>query len=232
MSTTERSFGSRIEKARKLETFISSFENFQPASGEFSIADLNAAINFAERLNPEVATTLFNYRQAVALRRDLYIKSPLSIKKIVTPINAFQRAKFGRTSANFLATQALIAKIRGVKLKASTKLDKDTHSVSQQSYGSILLNFQNLINDLEALGNLYDPANQQIMISYLTNLKNQAETANEEVTTAYGILIPKQDQRLAAFNTLSEKAQRIKDFVKSQYGINSSEYKLVKGLNI
>ena len=133
-STTERSFGSRIEKAKKLKTFISGFENYEPASGEFSITDLQSAIVAAEMLNPQVATALFNYSQVVALRRDIYTKSPLSIKRIITPINAYQRAKFGKTSATYLTTRLLILKIRGEKLKADTKVDTDTHSVSQQSY--------------------------------------------------------------------------------------------------
>lgn len=231
-STSERSFGSRVEKARKLKTFISGFENYQPASGEFSIADLQSAIDAIETLNPQVATALFNYHQVVAQRRDIYTKSPLSIKRIITPVNAYQRAKFGKTSSSYLTSRALVLKIRGEKLKAQTKTDKETHSVSQQSYGSILHNFQSYINDLEALGLLYDPANQDITISNLISLKNQAAQSNEEVTLAYGILTPKQDQRLIAFNTLSEKAQRIKNYVQSQYGIESSQYKLVKGLNI
>jgi inorganic triphosphatase YgiF len=130
------------------------------------------------------------------------------------------------------ATNALVTKIRGEKVKESNTVDLKTHSVSQQSYGSLLLNFQNLINDLESLGGLYDPTNSTIKISNLLTIKNQAETANDKVTMAFASLTPKQDQRLDAFELLSSKAQRIKDLVQSQYGINSSEYKLVKGLSI
>lgn len=231
-STTERSYGSRIEKAKKLKTFITGFTNYQPANGEFSPDDFQLAIDEAETLSPQVATTLFNYRQVVAQRREIYTKSPLSIKRIITPINAYLRAKYGKNSVNYLATKSLVAKIRGVKLKKQTKVDSETHSISQQSYGSILLNYQNLINDVEALGTQYQPANQNISLQNLLDIKTKAATSNEQVTLAFGLLTPKQDQRTATFNTLSEKAQRIKDFVQSQYGINSSEYKLVKGLNI
>ena len=142
------------------------------------------------------------------------------------------RAKFGKNSSNYLITKSLVAKIRGIKLKSETKVDAETHSVSQQSYGSILLNFQNLINDIQALGTEYEPANEAIKLRNLIDIKMQAELSNENVTLAFGNLTSKQDQRLAAFNILSEKAQRIKDYVQSQYGIDSSEYKLAKGLNI
>jgi hypothetical protein len=231
-STTERSFGSRIEKAKKLKTFLEGFENYQPTTGEFSIAKLLSAINDAESLNPEVATLLINYRQVVANRRDIYFKPPSGIRKIVTPINAYNRGTFGIQSATYKATKALVAKIRGESIKDSKAADAKSHSVSQQSYGSILLNFQNIINDLESLEDQYVPFNDAIKIENLKTIKNQAEAANDKVTMAFAALIPKQDQRLLAFQILSAKAQRIKDLVQSQYGINSSEFKLIRGLNI
>ena len=231
-STSERSFGSRIEKAKKLKTFLEGFTNYQPATGEFSISELIQAITLVESLNPEVATLLINYRQEVATRRDVYFKTPNSIKKLITPINAYNRGTFGKDSTTYLATNALVTKIRGEKIKDSKAIDSKNHSVSQQSYGSLLLNFQNLINDLESLSPQYDPTNSAIKISSLMIVKNQAETANDNVTIAFASLTPKQDQRLIAFQLLSSKALRIKDLVQSQYGIDSSEYKLVKGLVI
>ena len=38
--------------------------------------------------------------------------------------------------------------------------------------------------------------------------------------------------RLNEYSTLSSRSQTIKDAVKSQYGIQSSEYKLIKGYKI
>jgi hypothetical protein len=231
-STSERSFGSRIEKAKKLKTFLEGFTNYRPATGEFSIEELILAINYAESLNPEVATLLMNYRQVVATRREIYFKKPNAIKKLITPINAYNRGTFGKQSATYKATNALVVKIRGEKVKDTKAVDSKKHSDSQQSYGSLLLNFQNLINDLESLESQYDPSNDTIKISNLIDIKNKAERANDNVSTAFASLTPKQDQRLVAFQLLSAKAQRIKDLVQSQYGIDSSEYKLVKGLTI
>lgn len=232
VSKSERSFGSRIEKAKKLKTFLESFTNYQPTTGEFSIDGLSQAISYADSLNPEVATLLINYRQLVATRREIYFKTSNSIKKLITPINAYNRGTFGKDSAIYLSTNTLVSKIRGEKIKDSKTVDSKNNSVSQQSYGSLLLNFQNLINDLESLGSQYDPTNSAIRINNLLTIKNQAETANDNVTIAFAALTPKQDQRLVAFQLLSSKAQRIKDLVQSQYGIESSEYKLVKGLKI
>lgn len=73
-STSERSFGSRLENARKLKTNLLSFQNYQPAAGEFSIDDINTTI---QTINPKVASALINYRQTVAERRIVYATSPL-----------------------------------------------------------------------------------------------------------------------------------------------------------
>lgn len=231
-STSERSFGSRLENARKLKTNLLSFQNYQPVAGEFSIDDLNTTIQSIESINPQVASALINYRQTVAERRIIYATSPLSIKKIITPINAFNRAKFGKDSTTYSSLNSLVKKIRGTQLKAKKTTDQETYSVSQQSYGSIILNFQNLVTDLESLGAEYNPANGSIIIDKLKDLGIQATEKNNNVVAAYSVLSPKQDSRVDSYNVLSQKATRIKDFVKSQYGVNSSEYNLIKGLKI
>ena len=231
-STSERSFGSRLENARKLKTTLQSFQNYEPASGECSIDDLLTTIQSIETINPQVASALIGYRQSVSDRRIVYTNSPLSIKKIITPINAFTRAKFGKEATSYIALNALVNKIRGTQLKAKNTTDSTTYSVFQQSYGSIILNFQNLITNLESLGIEYNPANSNITITKLEELKNQAIEKNNNVVEAYSQLSPKQDSRVELYNQLSQKATRIKDFVKSQYGVNSSEYNLIKGLKI
>jgi len=231
-STSERSFGSRLENARKMKTNLQSFPDYQPETGEFSIEDFNGTIQSIESINPQVASALIGFRQSVSERRIVYATSPLSIKKIITPINAFNRAKFGKDSTSYIAVNTIVKKIRGTQLKAKKAVDQETYSVSQQSYGSIILNYQNLITDLVSLGAEYNPANGSIKIEKLKDLEIQATEKNNNVVAAYSVLSPKQDTRLDYYNVLSQKATRIKDFVKSQYGVNSSEYKLIKGLKI
>jgi hypothetical protein len=231
-STSEKSFGSRIENARKLKTNLLSFPNYQPTSGEFSIDDLSNSIQTIETLNPEVATALINYRQSVSQRREIFIGSPFAIKRIITFINSYNRAKFGKEATSYIALNALVKKIRGTQLKQEKTTNNVTYSVFQQSFGSITLNFQNLITDLETLGTDYNPANENIQINKLINLKNQAVEKNNNVVTAFSVLIPKQNTRIELYNALSAKAIRIKDFVKSQYGADSSQYKLIKKLII
>ncbi|WNM18308.1 hypothetical protein [Flavobacterium capsici] len=231
-STSERTFGSRLQNAKTLKTYIVGFDNYQPESGENSPEDLQETITIIETLNPQVETSVYNYRQEVAERRIIFSIAPTSIKKIATPINAYYRGKFGKNSSQYLAISALVAKIRGTKLVRTSKTDQETHSTAQLSYGSILQNFKNIITDIEALGADYTPANNDIKLEKLIDIKSLAETRNEKVSQAFAIMSPKQDQRQDVYDILSSKSLHIKDLVQSQYGFDSSEYNLVKGLNI
>ncbi|WP_310555535.1 hypothetical protein [Flavobacterium sp.] len=50
------------------------------------------------------------------------------------------------------------------------------------------------------------------------------------MTLKYGAFKPTIAKRQNIFKTLLETASRIKEAVKSQYGTDSAEYKLIKGL--
>ena len=56
--------------------------------------------------------------------------------------------------------------------------------------------------------------------------------ANNLVTKNYAALKTTVDYRVKNYEDLSEKTQRIKESVKGQYGVASTEYKLIKGLKV
>ena len=80
-STSERSFGARLENARKLKTNLQSFLDYQPETGEYSIEDFNGTIQSIEAINPQVATAQINYRQSVSERRIVYATFLSQLKK-------------------------------------------------------------------------------------------------------------------------------------------------------
>jgi hypothetical protein len=60
----------------------------------------------------------------------------------------------------------------------------------------------------------------------------QLNTANTNVPLAYGKLKQSRDDRNELYKNLTEITQRIKEAVKSQYTVGSTEYTLNKGLKI
>ena len=126
----------------------------------------------------------------------------------------------------------LIIKIRGAKTKAITK-NTDTVTISsyEKSYGSQLQNFQDIITLLISFGTNNEPSNIAIKIAQLQSTYQDAVAKTNAVTQKLTLYKPKIVNRLQSFELLTQKANAIKEMVKSQYAITSSEYILIKGLS-
>jgi GTPase involved in cell partitioning and DNA repair len=142
------------------------------------------------------------------------------------------RAKMNKNSQQAHDVTQLITKIRGAKAKTITKnADTTTISTYEKSYGSQLQNFQDIITLLKSFGNNYQPSNNAIQIEKLDTTYQEALKKTNTVTQKLTQYKPKIVTRQQGFETLTQKANAIKDMVKSQYGITSSEYILIKGLS-
>ena len=82
------------------------------------------------------------------------------------------------------------------------------------------------------MGSNYNPINEVIKIPALQAKITAINQANNVVASTYGLLKVSADLRNTQFEQLSEATQRIKESVKSQYGVSSVEYKLIKGLKV
>ena len=153
--------------------------------------------------------------------------------KRLTPISAYTKALFGKTSKEAELVVALVNKLRGEK---TNKYKKDETgewvSQSQRSYGSMTHNFSNLIDTLISFGATYAPSTDNITIDKLQELLEQLNESSEKVTQSYSKLKTQQDIRVAQYEDLTSRSSRIKETIKSIYGVSSTEYKLIKGLKI
>lgn len=102
-------------------------------------------------------------------------------------------------------------------------------SRSHRSYGSQTQFLADIIAKLTSYGAGYAPTNTNISIDKLNALLAELIASNTAVTVTYGILKPYTDLRLVQYEDLAERSQTIKDAVKSQYGVRSTEYRLIKG---
>ncbi len=233
-STSEVSYGARIGNAEKLVIALQNFSNYQPVKSEFSIASFNNLIVDIKAKNNLVAEKKQNYSLAVENRKQIFETGPNSIGKRLSPINGAVKVSFGRTAKESTDIASIIAKIRGANNKTKKTATPEEASVSQsyQSYNSKAQFFSDLIVNLTNLSANYTPSNQLINISELNTLYNQAISANGEVMNSFTQFSQTNKNRIADYLTLSQTAIRIKDGIKAQYGNNSTEYKLIKGLKI
>ncbi|MEQ1554569.1 MAG: hypothetical protein ABL929_10340 [Ferruginibacter sp.] len=232
-STSEKTFGSRLQNAEKVLTHLIAFAGYNPPTAEQSTSSYEALIKSIKTQNNDAASKTQTYSNAVDIRQKLFQKDSDSLNKIMTPIGAAIRSAFGKTSKEATDIATMVTKVRGASVKKATKEpNAEFVSQSERSYGSMTQTFADMIAVLENYGANYNPANDKIKVATLKEKLVALTKANTDVTTAYGALKEKRDDRGELYKNLTDITQRIKDAVKSQYGNNSTEYVLIKGLKV
>ena len=232
-SQSEVTFGARLNNAQTLQTHLQSFKDYTSSNKALLPAALQKLIDETRSQNADVAGETQTYSDAANKRQLLFKKDPKSLEKLMSPIGSEIRSVFGKDSKEAAYITGMINKIRGEKINKSKKEPNEEFvSQSERSFGSMTQNFADIITTLTKYGSNYSPANKSIQLAALTTFRDTLAQANTAVTTAFGKLKIAIDKRASTYTTLTDTCQRVKDAVKSQYQVNSSEYKLVKGLKI
>lgn len=232
-STSEVTLGARVTNAEKILTNLESFTAYTAADTTLSTANLKALIKDIRTKNTETASTVQAYSASVDLRQNLFQKADNSLIKMLSLVGATVRSSFGKTSKEASDISTMITKIRGIKVKKAEKdPTADFVSQSERSYGSMTQNFSDMITTLENYGAKYTAVNNEIKIATLKTKLIKLNEANIAVTSTYGKQKEKRDDRADLYKNLTDITQRIKDAVKGQYGLKSTEYNLIKGLKV
>ncbi len=229
--TNEKTFGTKINSAETLLSHLKSFTNFKPLNAQDNVSFLEEAITdlrntYNAKTNDEQVYTL-----AVDIRQKLLNTDENSLKKIITPINAYIKAMYGKNSKEASSINEQILKIRGNKNAKSKETETTkTVSTSQQSYASLTQAFENLITSLQVLKPEYTPTNNSISIEKLKEMLQKIQEATAQINNVTASLSKNRDENSTKYNILKESCLRIKNAVKSQYGNSSTEYILIKSL--
>lgn len=237
-SSSETSFGARLLRAKNLATFINNFNGYNPPRTEESVSGFNALLADIEDINTKESQLQQNYTTAVHLRQDaLQKENRLYWIKLLSPIKGAVDAQFGKSSTEAKAISSIIKTMRAttlIKAPADPNANKAAQSVSQseRSYGSMTQYFKDIINTLSQIAG-YNPC-KYCTKSYpdLQALAAQLDAFNADVIKSIQPLQVSRNGRIQLYSELKDRAQRIKAYVKSRYGITSTEYNQVKGLNI
>lgn len=239
-SNSEVTFGARVANASKISAHLKTFVGYVAPTTNTTIPNYDALIASLTTENTSIATKKAAYSAAVEVRQKLFFKDKDCLMKILSPVTSALRAKVGKTAKPVADITALVVKIRGEK-KAKGKdpkpedtgdEKKDGVSQSERSYGSMTQNFNDIITTLTSLGTDYAPVNTAHKLPALNTKLASIKTANDTATTTFGALKTSIDTRSNQYTDLTERTQRIKEAVKSQYGVSSTEYNLIKGLKV
>lgn len=235
-STTESSFGARLRRAQDILTYIAGFTGYNPPRTQESVAGFTAFVNSIVSANASESSLQQNYKTAVDLRQAAFLKTPSSVDKLLAPIRGAVEAQFGKKSTEAVAIAAIIKNMRATKLvqapaDPNSPAQQQTISQSERSYGSMTQFFNDIINTLTQFAG-YNPTNNALKIVNLQTTATQLTTLNNNVASKIQILKTARANRQNLYTDLKDRVQRIKSYVKAQYGNNSNEYRLIKGIRI
>ncbi len=230
-SSSRASFSSRLTEAEKLIQFLNTFNNFSPGDDDLTASAFEAQTSSLRVVQEQHTLKHFDYSNAALIRRKFFEDESNSMAKLLSPIGANIRGKLGYGSQEYHDINTLIKKMRGQrKIKVTEDSKEDTISRCENSFGSRLIYFGDIITLLSSFN--YTPINDRIKIDSMQNLLINATKATAIVSQTLALYKPLIASRRDGFKQLSATAKRIKDMVLSQYGQDSTEYSLVKGLVI
>ena len=235
-STSENTFGAKLRNAQDLLNYIQGFTGYAPPRAQESVASMTTLITSIVTANSTTANNQQQYKAATAARQAAYKGTNGSIEKLLPSIKGAVEAQFGKKATETASIGAQIKTMRSNKLVKSptdpTKLTQEkTVSQSERSYGSMVQSFNNIIASLQQFSG-YNPSNATLRIATLQATATQVTTLNNTVAQRTLALKNAKASRETLYADLKDRVQRIKSYVKAQYGVSSNEYNLIKGLKI
>lgn len=229
---SQRSYASRLDRAEKMHQHLTTFVDFQPGDDDLTAAGFRLFVTNLTALHTQHQGTQYDFIEEAKERRKVFTGNPDSLNKISTSLKTYTRGKFGADSHEFKTIEKFVGNMRGHKPASVTRNSEETTiSQSETSYGAQLVNFQDIVSTVGKWGAQHAPANTKLKLPSLQEYATIAAQRNNAVAQKYALHKPTIAGRQEGFAELSNRTTRIKDMVSSQYGTNSPEYKLIKGLN-
>nr|WP_294937189.1 hypothetical protein [uncultured Flavobacterium sp.] len=229
---SQASYAARLARAEQFYQLISTLQNYNPGIPELTPESFQRLVTQLSETQLKHSTTHHEFSEAVRHRKNTFTVNPNSLAKTLTLVKSYVRAKNGTNSPDYNNLNTFIKKIREEKPSPiTTHSSHEIISRCERVYNNQLQHFAEIIRFLEQYGPHYNPTNVAIKIPALNTLHAAAAEVNNTVTHKFSIYQPRIDERQIGFKKLTETTTRIKEMVKSQYGANSIEYNMIKGIN-
>jgi hypothetical protein len=234
-STSESSFRARTGRAEEFLTYISGFENYAPTRPEDRLEGMTQFVSQLKAANTIVANTETLKQMAIGTRYKAFYHEEDSVQKLVVQIKAAVDSQYGKRSSHAIVINRIIRNMRSIKHKITEEeITEETHTKShnksERSFGTVTEIFRELAVTIENIAD-YETSNPRVTSEALKNTVKKLALLNSEVNTRKFESDVARTHRSALFDELKIKTQRIKSYVKGQYGMHSTEYQLIKGMS-
>lgn len=236
-STSERTFGNRLEIGRKLLDYVKTLSDYAPENPAIQVEPFGQLLADIGKANDAVTKKSALLKDARERRRELYYGDK-GLTLLMPMIRDFMGTlPDGKKTSAYTMIQKECRKITGGKIpkkeippeKANAAVAKKSISQSEKSYGSLYQAGMNILELIRAIPN-YKPANPAMSVAAFEKKLQDIEAANHAVNTYLSEsvdAIRRRHELYESDNGLTPLMQTIKEFVRSTYGRNSDEYKYI-----
>lgn len=237
MSKQSMSYGERLRRSQDLYKLLSGFESYTPPREEESLEGFQLFITSLSKSDENVTSKVQDYRNIVSLRRDTFFSGPKPVKKMIHSLGAVIASQYGYTSPQAAIVDSNIDAIRYTKVtKASVSKEvnmetNNSYTLGKQSYATITKCFHNIITLISGFEN-YKPGNEEYNLEKLNTTFNNLNLLNDNVIQKYSEMINAKRERRNLYKELSNRVKRIKSYVLSKYGTNSTQYGDIRSMSI
>lgn len=236
-STSEATFGNRLEKGRNLAEFVKKLKSWAPSNPLIEIKPFQDFLKSVDQANTQATNRLVHLKDLRARRYESYygktglVKIMPMIRDYVGTLPEGKKSSYYKSIAKEcqkLSTRKA-SKKEVTPSEKGTQTEKKAISRTESSFGSILASGKTVLEIISQISG-YKPPFAGAGVAEFTALINAVETLNNDIA---GILTETTDvlktrkELYDGDEGLKKRAQIIKEFVRSAYGRSSNEYKQV-----
>jgi hypothetical protein len=239
---SESSYAKSIANFESLLITIRSFgSSYNPVKESIMVPIMEALLAQAKESLTEYDTAKSIYSTSVDAQKDAF----KPIGQLITRVrNALQASD--STAENNRTAETIFRKLKGqrasAKLTKEEKVDMEAEgktvnqiSVSQMGYNDRIGNMRNAISLLSTIP-AYNPNEADLKVAALSSLADQLQEKNTNVTSAFVQFTVARNKRneiiRGADKSLAKTASDAKAYIKSLFGVNSTEYKQISKISI
>lgn len=235
MKTNETGHYKNVVSLNALKVFAQGLgATYAPQKESLQLPNLVLLVNEVRTLHNAVKDQINTVSLSVDHRQLVYQNvKPLSTR-IINTMGATNVDPKTIEDAKFFNAKIQGTRIRRKPAPKEGKEERNTNSVSRQSYDSIYENFSSLNNLLIQDGN-YTPTEAELNNTGLTTKQNEMLAANQNISEELNSLGNKRITRNARFytdeNSLIVVGKAIKQYIRGKYGIQSAEWIQIKNIS-
>ena len=239
-STSEDTFGRRLNSGYELAGIIENMPDYTPANSNLSFENFTILLDDIRQHNLDTATRQAGLSTQRETRRNLYFAKPAGLVPRSSRIRDYiSSLPGGKRSANFLNVQSEVQKMYNYQRRTGSN-DTETGetesgqrriSQSERSFGSMLETGQRIAGVLTNMGTGYAPTIDDLKLANRLPLMEDIGQKNVDVASALAgvkVMIAVRKRLYTENNGLRERITQIKAYIRARFGRNSPEYISVK----